>query len=203
MADQVGRAARAVRSSYASNRCQCPSETTSTSPSTTQMAVSSSITSAGAAEFRSPCLCVSQCVVGQRLVVEVREDREVDEAERPVVADGRLPPDELLADARCRHHAPGTHADPHRVVELWKEVGQPALSHPVAQVEGVPARHEEHIGCAVRGEPNAPRQCWATRSTRSTPPTSSPVRPSAAGSAQRRTSTRPRPDLRGDGRTSQ
>ena len=50
-------------------------------------------------------------------MVEVREDREVDQAERAVVAGGRLPPDELLADARCHHHAPGAHADPHRVVE--------------------------------------------------------------------------------------
>ena len=75
-------------------------------------------------------------------MVQVREDREVDQAERAVVAGGRPPPDELLADARCHHHAPRTHADPHRVVERGQQVGQPALSHPVAQVEGVAARHE-------------------------------------------------------------
>ena len=39
-------------------------------------------------------------------MVEVREDREVDPAERAFVAGGRLPPDELLADARRHHHAP-------------------------------------------------------------------------------------------------
>ena len=54
-----------------------------------------------------------------------------------------------------------------------------------------------------RGEPIAPRRCWATRSTRSTPPTSSPVRSWAVRSARRRTPTRSRPDLHGDGRTSQ
>ena len=58
-----------------------------------------------------------------------------------------------------------------------------------------------HRSCA-RGEPIAPRRCWAERSARSTPPTSTPVRPWAVQNAPLRTPTPARRDRHEDGRTS-
>jgi hypothetical protein len=50
-----------------------------------------------AAEVGRPCLGVGEGVLRERLMVEVRKDREVDKTKRAVVSRRRLPPDELLA----------------------------------------------------------------------------------------------------------
>src|SRR3954453_9257106 len=62
-----------------------------------------------------PSLCVGHGVLGQELVIQVGEDREVDDAQRAVVPGGRLPADEVLPDAGGHHHAPGAQPRPHRV----------------------------------------------------------------------------------------
>ena len=106
---------------------QCPSETTSTSPSTTLMAVSSSIAYAGR-ELGRPLLRGGHGVLRQVRVLEVREDREVDDAQRPVAAAGRLPVDEVLADRGVITMLPALTPDPDRVAQRRQEVREPGLA---------------------------------------------------------------------------
>ena len=54
----------------------------------------------------------------------------VDHSDGSLVAGGRLPPDELLVDARCHDHAPRTHAEPHGVIERGQEGGESTFAHP-------------------------------------------------------------------------
>ena len=84
-------------------------------PSTTLMAVSSSIAYAGIRQAGGPLFCGCHGVLRQSRMIHVREDREVDDSQRSVPTVGRVPDLEVLADPRGHHHAPGAQADPDRV----------------------------------------------------------------------------------------
>src|SRR5215210_5114824 len=49
-------------------------------------------------DSRRPALCLGHSVAGHAVLSQVRTDREVDESERLVATDRRLPLDEVLAD---------------------------------------------------------------------------------------------------------
>ena len=98
----------------------------STAPSTTLMAVSSSIGVRRAPACRRPTAPASAMVfVRQVRVVQVREDREVDDAQRCGRPGGRLPLDEVLADAGRHHHAAGAQSRP-RPCRAATAAGRPA-----------------------------------------------------------------------------
>src|SRR6185503_661685 len=92
-----------------------------------------------------PSLGVGHRVPRRALWSQVRADREVDESEGFVATAGRLPLDEVLADTRGHHHASGAQSHPCRLVQRGQEVRQPGLPHPVAEVEGIAAVHQEDI----------------------------------------------------------
>jgi hypothetical protein len=98
---------------------------------------------------RRPCCC------RQIRVIQVREDREIDDPQRLVRAGGRLPDDEVLTDPRCHRHAPGAQSDPHRVVQRRHEVCQPGLPHPVGQIQRIAAVHEQDVGLLEQRNPEA------------------------------------------------
>ena len=54
--------------------------------------------------------------------------------------------DEVLPDPRGHHEAPGTEANVDRVRHRPEQLGQSRLPHPVAQVQGVAAVHEQDVG---------------------------------------------------------
>ena len=120
-------------------------------PAVTLMAVSSSIAYAGPWISAAHLLCVGHGVLRQELVIQVREDREVDEAQRAVAPGGRLPPDEVRPDAGGHHHAPGAQPHVDRLAQRRQEIGQPGLPHPVAQVQGVAAATSRTSVSRTRG----------------------------------------------------
>ena len=70
-----------------------------------------------------------------------------------VATGGRLPLDEVLPDTRGHHHAPGAQPHPDRLAQRRQEVRQPGLPHPVAQVQGVAAIHQQDVGLSDPGDP--------------------------------------------------
>ncbi len=86
-------------------------------------------------------------------MVHVREDREVDDAQRLIATGGRLPVDEVLPDTGGHHHAPGAQSHPDRLVQRRQEIRQPGLPHPVAQVQGVAAVHQQDVCLSDPGDP--------------------------------------------------
>src|SRR5215212_10393856 len=73
-------------------------------------------------ETGRPFFCGGHGVLRQELVVHVREDREVDDAQRAVVTAGWLPPDEVLPDPRRHDHAPGAESYPDRLAQRRQKV---------------------------------------------------------------------------------
>ena len=122
-------------------------------PSTTLMAVSIVDRVRRTWDPGRPSFCVGHGVLRQVLVIHVREDREVDDPQRAVATGGRLPPDEVLPDAGGHHHAPGAQPHPDRLAQRRQEVRQPGLPHPVAQVQGVAAIHQQDVCLSDPGDP--------------------------------------------------
>src|SRR5438067_6008002 len=92
-----------------------------------------------------PFFCVRHGIVRQVLVIQVRKDREIDDAQRFVATGGRLPTDEVVADAGGHHHAPAAQSHPDRLAQRRQEVRQSRLPHPVAQIQGIAARGEQDV----------------------------------------------------------
>ena len=86
-------------------------------PSTTLMAVSIVDRVRRHRHAGGPSFCVGHGVLRQVLVIQVREDREVDDSQRAVVTGGRLPVDEVLPDTGGHHHAPGAQPHPDRLAQ--------------------------------------------------------------------------------------
>ena len=102
-----------------------------------------------AADPGRPPLGVGRRVLRQVRVVQVREDREVDQAERLVPTRRRSPRrHEVAPDARRQHHASGAHSEPHRVGQRRQQLDHPRLAHPVREVERVATAHQQHVGGA-------------------------------------------------------
>jgi hypothetical protein len=103
-------------------------------------------------ELGRPSLSVGHRVFRQHFVIQVREDREVNEPQRFVPTAGRLPANEVLADARGHHHASGAQPHPDGL-ERRQQVRQPGLPHPMAQVQGVTAVDQQHVGLSDPAQP--------------------------------------------------
>ena len=86
-------------------------------------------------------------------MIQVRKDREVDDSQRFIATGGRLPPDEVLPDTGGHHHAPGAQSHPDRLAQRRQEIRQPGLPHPVAQVQGVAAIHQQDVCLSDPGDP--------------------------------------------------
>ena len=86
-------------------------------------------------------------------MIQVRKDREVNHAQRFIATDGRLPADEVLPDPGGHHHAPGAQPHPDRLAQRRQEIRQPGLAHPVAQVQGVAAIHQQDVCLSDPGDP--------------------------------------------------
>jgi hypothetical protein len=71
-------------------------------------------------ETGRPSIRVGHSIFRHHLIVQMREDREVDDSQRAVAAGGRLPPDEVLSDAWGHHHAPTAQPYPNRVTQRWQ-----------------------------------------------------------------------------------
>ena len=121
-------------------------------PSTTLMAVSSSIAYAGPDKSSSPPLCGGHRVQRQVRVVEVREDREVDDPQGAVVCRGR-PRHEIVTDPGGHHHAAGAHPNPDQLGQRRQEVRQSALPQPVAQVRRIAALDEQDVRLSDQRDP--------------------------------------------------
>ena len=78
-------------------------------------------------------------------MIQVREDREIDDAQRAVTFSGRLPADEVLPDTRGHHHAAGAQPHPDGFAQRRQEICQPGLTHPVAQVQSVATIHQQDV----------------------------------------------------------
>ena len=86
----------------------------------------------------------------------MRKDREIDQPQRDVIAgDGGLRLEEGLSDSRCHHHASGAQPDPDGLFQRRQEIPQAGLSHPVRQVHGITAIHQQDVCFADPGFPAA------------------------------------------------
>gem|GEM_PF-1625591 len=72
-----------------------------------------------------PFFSVGQGIVRQIGIIQVREYREINHAQRSIAAGGRLPTDEVLPDVGGHYHAPGAQSHIDRLApKLRQEVGQ-------------------------------------------------------------------------------
>ncbi len=79
-------------------------------------------------------------------MIQVREHRKINQAQR-LIATGRLSPtDKLLPDQGGHHHAPGAQPHVDRVAQRRQEVGQAGVPHPVGQIHRVAAIDQQHVG---------------------------------------------------------
>jgi hypothetical protein len=95
---------------------------------------------------RRPLLCVGHGALRQSLVVQVREHRERNQSERSIATGGRSPRDEVLPDVGGHHDAPGAQSHVDRVAQRRQEIRQSRLAHPVAQIQGIAAVHQQDVG---------------------------------------------------------
>ena len=85
-------------------------------------------------------------------VIQVREDGEIDKAQRLIVTGWRFPSDEVLADSGSHDHA--ARAEGHvNTGEGRDEVSESRFLHPVAQVERIATVDEEDIRLLNRWNP--------------------------------------------------
>ena len=128
---------------------QCPSETTSTMPSVTLMAVWSSMAYADPRCRRPTAPHRPWCSSGRRPGGGRSRSRRFR-------GPGRRrggPLDEVVTDPWRHHHASGAHSHPDRVGQRRQEVGQPGLPHPMTQVGRVATVDQEDVGLADPGHP--------------------------------------------------
>ena len=93
----------------------------------------------GGSSFR-----VCQGIVRQHLVIQVRKHRKIDQSQRFIATSGRSPADEVLSDVGGHHHAPSAQSHVNRA-QRRQEVCQSGLPHPVAQIQGVAAIHQQNV----------------------------------------------------------
>src|SRR6266508_223669 len=99
-----------------------------------------------------PLFCVGHRVLRQVLVIQVRKHRKADHPQRFIATGGRLPPDEVLSDVGGHHDAPGAQSHVDRA-QRRQEVRQSGLPHPVAQIQGIAAIHQQDVRLLDHGDP--------------------------------------------------
>ena len=135
------------------NSFQCPSETTSTAPSDH---FDGGLIVNRVPRHRhagGPFFCVGHGIVRHVLVIQVRKHRKINQSQRFIATGGRLPADEVLPDVGGHHHAPGAQSHIDRLAQRRQEVRQSGLPHPVAQIQGIAATHQQDVGLLDHGDP--------------------------------------------------
>src|SRR5690349_546435 len=101
-----------------------------------------------------PFFSIGHGIVRHVLVIQVRKQRKIKQSQRAIATGGRLPADEVLPDAGSHHHAPGAQSYIDRLApKLWQEVSQSGLPHPVAQIQGIAAFHQQGVRLLDQREP--------------------------------------------------
>jgi hypothetical protein len=100
-----------------------------------------------------PFFCVGHGILRQVLVIQVRKHREINQSQRFIATGGRPPADEVLPDVGGHHHTPGAQSHVDRLMQRRQEVRQSGLAHPVAQIQGIAASHQQGVGLLEHGDP--------------------------------------------------
>ena len=100
---------------------------------------------------------------GKSTMIDVGEDREVDDPERLVATVGRLPDHEVLPDPRGHRHAPGAQPHPDRLTQRGTSSASPDSPHLMGQVQGVAAPHQQRIALRDALDANSSGRGWAVR----------------------------------------
>lgn len=106
-----------------------------------------------------PSFCISHCIMRQHLVIQMREHCKIDKPQRFITTVGWIPANEEVPDVRCHYHTPSTHSHID-CVERRQEVCKPGLPHPMAQVEGVAARHQQDVRLPDQRHPAVFVDAW-------------------------------------------
>jgi sterol 3beta-glucosyltransferase len=87
------------------------------------------------------------------LVIQVRKHRKVNQSQPLINDEGRIRVVVRLSENRGRHHTAGAHPHIDRLAQRRQEVCQSGLPHPAAQIQDIPAIHQQGVSLLDSSDP--------------------------------------------------